>query len=78
MKKRSRGKTIMADVKTQTRPLDALKAITVPEDEAWLWQNQTALAMVLEGIEQSKNGQGRYFGTFAEFAHRPPDAKLPN
>lgn len=56
-------------VPTQTGyRLEAVKTVTVPEDEAWLWENPKALAMVLEGIEQSKAGKGRFVGSFEEFA----------
>ena len=48
--------------------MEAVRTVVVPEDEAWLWENPTALGMVLEGIEQSKAGLGVYLGSFAEFA----------
>ena len=64
---------VVIQTKTGFR-MEAVKTITVPEDEAWLWQNPEALAMVMEGIEQSKNGKGLYVGSFAEFADIDPDA----
>lgn len=54
--------------------MEAVKTVTVPEDEAWLWQNPEALAMVMQGIEESKAGKGRYLGSFAEFADIDPDS----
>ncbi len=46
----------------------------VPEDEAWLCENPKALSMVLEGIEQSKAGKGRFVGSSEEFADVDPEA----
>ncbi len=54
--------------------MEAVKTVVVPEDEAWLWENAEALAMVMQGIEESKAGKGRYIGSFAEFADIDPDA----
>lgn len=54
--------------------LEAVKTITVPEDEAWLWENPTALRMVMQGIEESKAGKGRSLGSLEEFADVDPDA----
>ena len=53
--------------------MEAVRTVVVPEDEAWLWENSTALGMVLEGIEQSRAGKGVYLGSFAEFADVDPD-----
>ena len=41
-----------------------IKARVVPENEAWLWENEKALAKVSRGLEQAQN---------EEFAHTPPD-----
>jgi hypothetical protein len=46
----------------------AVKTVTVPEDEAWLWENPDALRAVLKGIEESKAGKATYLGSFAEYA----------
>ena len=32
-------------------------AVTVPADEAWLWKNKKALAMVQEGLEEARRGR---------------------
>ncbi len=52
----------------------AVKTVTVPESEAWLWQNPEALSMVMEGIAESKAGTGRPLGSLAEFANIDPDS----
>ena len=54
--------------------MEAVKTITVPEDEAWLWQNPTALGLVMQGIKESKAVSGRYLGSLSEFADIDPDA----
>ena len=41
-----------------------IKARVIPEDEAWLWDNEEALGMVKSGIEQAKRHA---------FADSPPD-----
>ena len=48
--------------------IEPVKTVTVPEDEAWLWENPLALGLVLKGIEESKAGQGKVLGSLAEFA----------
>ena len=32
-------------------------AVTVPADEAWLWKNKKALAMVQEGLAEARQGK---------------------
>jgi hypothetical protein len=32
-------------------------AVTVPANEAWLWKNKKALAMVMQGIADAKAGR---------------------
>ena len=32
-------------------------AVTVPANEAWLWKNRQALAMVQEGLEEAREGR---------------------
>ena len=32
-------------------------AVTVPANEAWLWKDPKALAMVLRGIEEARQGR---------------------
>ena len=32
-------------------------AVTVPAREAWLWKNKKALAMVMQGIKESREGK---------------------
>ena len=41
-----------------------IKARVIPEDEAWLWDNEEAMGMVKRGIKQAKQH---------EFADSPPD-----
>jgi len=41
-----------------------IKARVIPEKEAWLWENEEALARVSRGLRQSQN---------EEFADTPPD-----
>ncbi len=41
-----------------------IKARVIPEDEAWLWDNEEAMGMVKRGIKQAKR---------REFADGPPD-----
>ncbi|MGA2032879.1 MAG: hypothetical protein ABSG68_11515 [Thermoguttaceae bacterium] len=41
-----------------------IKARIIPENEAWLWDNQEALEMVHRGLQQAKDQQ---------FAESPPD-----
>lgn len=31
-------------------------AVTVPANEAWLWKNKRALALVLDGLEEAQRG----------------------
>ena len=41
-----------------------IKARVIPEDEAWLWDNEEAMGMVKRGITQAKRH---------DFADSPPD-----
>ncbi len=41
-----------------------IKARVIPEDEAWLWDNEEAMGMVKRGIKQAKGHK---------FADSPPD-----
>lgn len=42
--------------------------VVIHEQEAWLFKNPKALAMVKRGIEQSKAGKTVYLGSFAKYA----------
>jgi hypothetical protein len=44
-----------------------IKARVIPEDEAWLWENDKALGMVMRGLRQAKEHQ---------LADTPPDLEL--
>lgn len=46
-----------------------IKARVIPEDEAWLWENEETMGMVKRGIKQAKQH---------EFADRPPDLDADN
>ena len=41
-----------------------IKARVIPENEAWLWENEKALGMVQRGLAQARK---------REFAETPPD-----
>ena len=41
----------------------------VHEREVWLYRNAPAQAMVVEGIQQSREGKGKSLGSFAQFAN---------
>ncbi|MGB7160054.1 MAG: hypothetical protein WBD40_18450 [Tepidisphaeraceae bacterium] len=32
-------------------------AVTVPASEAWLWKNKRALALVMDGLEEARQGR---------------------
>lgn len=53
--------------------LEPVRTITVPEDEAWLWQNPAALRLVFTGIEESKAGKGAPLEALDQFADVDPD-----
>ncbi len=55
--------TVMVERVSQTE-VRIIKDRVVPDSEAWLWDNQEALAMVKRGLQQAKN---------QEFAKHPPD-----
>jgi len=44
-----------------------IKARVIPEDEAWLWENDKALGMVMRGLRQAKEHQ---------LLENPPDLDL--
>ena len=44
-----------------------IKARLIPENEAWLWENDTAIGMVRRGLQQAKKG---------EFVDNAPDLDL--
>lgn len=48
--------------------LDPVEIEKIPEDQRWLWQNPEALAMVLQGLQEAKEGKGRSLGSFAQYA----------
>jgi len=49
--------------------------VFVHERETWLYRNPEAMAMVREGIQQSKAGKGKYLGSFAKYAEPEPGEK---
>ena len=53
----------------QVSPIEIriVKARLIPEDEAWLWENDTAIGMVRRGLQQAKKG---------EFVDKAPDLDL--
>ena len=53
----------------QVSPIEIriVKARLIPEDEAWLWENDTAIGMVRRGLQQAKRG---------EFVDNAPDLDL--
>lgn len=44
-----------------------IKARLIPEDESWLWENETAIGMVRRGLQQARK---------EEFVDNPPDLDL--
>ncbi len=44
-----------------------IKARVIPEDESWLWENETALGIVRRGLQQARK---------KEFVDNPPDLDL--
>jgi hypothetical protein len=48
----------------------------VPDHEAWLWENETATAMVARGLEQARSGDfadGPDLASAFDFAESVPD-----
>ena len=41
--------------------------VTVPASELWLFENKAALASVLKGMEESKNGQVTARSSFVKY-----------
>jgi hypothetical protein len=39
----------------------------IPARERWLYKNKEALASVLKGLQQSKEGKTRYLGSLAQY-----------
>ncbi len=44
------------------------KAIRIPPDEAWLYQNPEALASLRRGLQEAAEGKTSYIGSFAQYA----------
>ena len=42
-------------------------------DEDWLYRNPEALAMVLKGLEEAREGKVEYAGSFEEYANEDID-----
>ncbi|MDP3919794.1 MAG: hypothetical protein Q8R76_03195 [Candidatus Omnitrophota bacterium] len=42
--------------------------VSIPLHEAWLYKNRPALASVLEGIEEARQGRIKEIGSFAKYA----------
>lgn len=40
----------------------------VPANEAWLWENKTALAAVLQGMREAEEGKTQDLGDFTRYA----------
>jgi hypothetical protein len=53
----------------QVSPIEIriVRARVIPENEAWLWENETALGMVRRGLQQANKG---------EFVDNAPDLDL--
>jgi len=54
------------------------KILTCPTitTDTWLIQNADALASVTRGLKQAARGEGRYLGSFAEFADLDIDEEV--
>ena len=50
------GSTMLVD-RREDGTIVLRPAVTVPADEAWLWKNKKALAMVQEGLKEARQGR---------------------
>ncbi len=55
-------------------PTDSIKRpADVPDNEAWLYDNPTAIEEVRKGLEAAKKGEIYYVGSFVEFVKDESD-----